>query len=74
MQNALLENGGQLMNKLSSWGELEAEGLSEQEIRKLRLDICNTCDALNKGRCGYCGCSISSETARPNAKCPIRKW
>jgi hypothetical protein len=74
MQNVLWANGDQL-NKPPSWNELEKQGMSEKDIRQSRLDICNACPhLLPTGHCEHCYCSISSITARPNAKCPIRLW
>lgn len=60
---------------LKTWSELLEEGYSEMDIRKARIIVCHQCPRLLKsGHCELCGCSISSETARPNARCPIRKW
>jgi hypothetical protein len=75
MQNVQKKNGDKHLTNIKSWSELEKEGIDPIDIRKGRLAICNTCEhAQNDGRCYLCGCSISSETARPNARCPVRKW
>lgn len=63
------------MPNLRTWSELEAEGMSDIDIRKARLAICDDCPKmLEDGHCSLCYCAISSMTARPNARCPLRKW
>lgn len=40
-----------------------------------RVYICDACEHLiDYGRCGECGCFISSKAAIPSAKCPKGKW
>ena len=39
-----------------------------------RLEICSNCDAWNKGKCHYCGCSMRMKTRLQSQDCPIGKW
>lgn len=46
------------------------------DIKSQRLQICNTCDKLEKplNRCKSCGCFMPVKAALTHAKCPINKW
>ena len=43
---------------------------------KLRLDICNECEFLDKDsfRCGLCGCYVKIKSGWASEKCPANKW
>ena len=47
-----------------------------KELRKERLDICNSCEFFNKEStaCAMCGCIMSIKTNLVDTKCPIGKW
>lgn len=47
-----------------------------KKTRKLRLDICNSCEFFDKDTtaCYRCGCIMSIKTNLPESKCPIGKW
>jgi hypothetical protein len=49
---------------------------SEQEEAQRRLDICMSCEHLNKRmvKCNKCGCFMKLKTTLQGAKCPIGKW
>lgn len=44
------------------------------EEYKKRLEICNKCEFLIKGRCEKCGCWINLKARMKSVKCPINKW
>lgn len=47
-----------------------------KELSEKRLEICNTCEHLEKNlmRCNKCGCFMNFKTLLPIAECPIGKW
>ena len=49
---------------------------SEQELIQYRLDLCMSCEHLNKRlvKCNKCGCFMKLKTTLKQAKCPIGKW
>lgn len=49
---------------------------SGEELAKYRLDICNSCEFLNKKtiRCKKCGCFMKLKTTLQGAMCPEGKW
>lgn len=51
----------------------EAMKVSDEEYRA-RLDVCRTCDYLNEGTCGACGCYVELRAAAKSGKCPYKKW
>ena len=53
---------------------IKAEDKSDDELYKLRLDICKECDKLNAGTCLSCGCYVEIRAALKKSKCPDRKW
>jgi hypothetical protein len=46
------------------------------EVQKMRMDICLSCEKLYKPTtsCKLCGCFMSVKTYMPQQKCPIDKW
>jgi hypothetical protein len=48
--------------------------LIDSEKRKIRLQICDTCEMNKLGVCKKCGCILSLKTMLANEKCPIGKW
>lgn len=56
--------------------ETFADFVAENEIQKVRIEICKTCDnffAPTK-QCLKCGCFLLPKTALKKSKCPIDKW
>lgn len=49
---------------------------SDEELIQYRLEICNSCPALNKRtmRCKKCGCFMKLKSTLKQAKCPLEKW
>ena len=47
----------------------EEEKAQETEWQR-RLDICKSCQKLNRGTCGACGCYVELRAARIRQTCP----
>jgi hypothetical protein len=45
-----------------------------EKIYKSRIEICEGCDKLSKGRCSECGCFVKMKAAWGSEECPIGKW
>ncbi len=39
-----------------------------------RLDVCKSCELLNVGTCGACGCYVELRAASKVSHCPHKKW
>lgn len=49
--------------------------LVSDEIRKMRMDICKSCDKLFENtKCLACSCFMPTKTWTIDAQCPIEKW
>ena len=66
----------QAMNFAKSTAKHVKNGMQRVSTEKLRkrLEICNHCDRLNKGRCSECGCFVSVKAAWESEECPLKKW
>lgn len=47
---------------------------TSEELQKLRLDICNSCEHGDNTDCYICGCNIPKKVAWAEQKCPLGKW
>lgn len=47
---------------------------TDQDEYKRRLDICLSCDRLERGTCLSCGCYVELRAAAITAHCPKKKW
>lgn len=49
---------------------------SDKELIEIRMQICNSCEFLNKKmiKCTKCGCFMKLKTTLKSAMCPIGKW
>ena len=47
--------------------------VSESEYER-RLTVCKTCELLNAGTCGACGCYVELRASAAVSKCPYKKW
>ena len=45
-----------------------------EHIYKSRIQTCEGCDQLSKGRCFECGCFVKAKAAWGSEMCPIGKW
>lgn len=52
------------------------EPRSDEELIQYRLDICNSCEWLDKRltRCRQCGCFMKLKSTLKRAECPLHKW
>ena len=51
----------------------EKDRVAEAEY-EARLAVCKSCDFLNAGTCGACGCYVELRSAAKTGKCPYKKW
>ena len=49
---------------------IPVEFKTEQELYRHRLSMCEGCEALKNGMCGYCGCFVLVRAAKIHNKCP----
>lgn len=45
-----------------------------EEVYENRLQICKSCELLNAGTCGACGCYVELRAIAKVGKCPHKKW
>lgn len=45
-----------------------------EEVKKERLDICNSCEHYKDNRCAQCGCFMSIKAEWAEQQCPLKKW
>lgn len=45
-----------------------------KRIAKERLEVCETCDRYENGKCKECGCLMEVKTMFPYSNCPLNKW
>lgn len=50
-----------------------ADRVSET-VYEERLAICKSCDLLNAGTCGACGCYVELRAVAKSGRCPHKKW
>lgn len=46
----------------------------DDEGYETRLAVCKSCDFLNAGTCGACGCYVELRAAARVGRCPYKKW
>ena len=51
----------------------EADRVSPDTYEK-RLSACKSCDKLNEGTCGACGCYVELRAIAKTGRCPYKKW
>ena len=47
--------------------------VTDEEYEK-RLEVCKSCDYLNAGTCGACGCYVELRATAKTGHCPYKKW
>ena len=45
-----------------------------EEVYEARLSVCKSCEFLNAGTCGACGCYVELRAVAKAGKCPYKKW
>ena len=48
--------------------------IHDEEILKMRWDICSSCEFLNNNKCEKCGCFMKVKHKLAMASCPEGKW
>ena len=48
--------------------------IHDEEVLKMRWDICSGCEFLNNDKCEKCGCFMKVKHKLAMASCPIGKW
>ena len=48
--------------------------IHDEEILKMRWDLCSSCEFLNNNKCDKCGCFMKVKHKLKIAKCPEGKW
>ncbi|MBO4905305.1 MAG: hypothetical protein J5367_08800 [Lachnospiraceae bacterium] len=71
---AELDNEKLLAEVRQAIDRLGADLKVSDETYAKRLDICRSCDYLNDGTCGACGCYVELRAAAKTGKCPYKKW
>jgi len=53
---------------------IDEELIAPTLIYESRLRVCTTCDYLNSGMCGACGCFVELRAYLNKNSCPYEKW
>ena len=48
--------------------------IHDEEVLKMRWDLCSGCEFLNNNKCDKCGCFMKVKHKLAMASCPIGKW
>ena len=48
--------------------------IHDEEVLKMRWDLCSSCEFLNNNKCDKCGCFMKVKHKLKIAKCPEGKW
>ena len=48
--------------------------IHDEEVLKMRWDLCLGCEFLNNNKCEKCGCFMKVKHKLAQASCPIGKW
>ena len=47
---------------------------ADETIYEKRLSVCKSCNYLNEGLCGACGCFVELRAVIAQNVCPYQKW
>lgn len=53
---------------------IKEEDRVSEAVYEERLAVCKSCDLLNAGTCGACGCYVELRAVAENGRCPYKKW
>ena len=48
--------------------------IHDEEVLKMRWDLCSGCEFLNNNKCEKCGCFMKVKHKLKMASCPVGKW
>lgn len=68
----MAEADRQMIHKYVS--AIKGEDRVPEDQYEERLAICKTCDYLNEGTCGACGCYVELRALTGVSHCPYKKW
>lgn len=53
---------------------IKKEDRVSEEAYEARLLVCKSCEFLNAGTCGACGCYVELRASAKTGRCPYKKW
>ena len=53
---------------------IKPQDRTTEAIYESRLSVCKTCQKLNAGTCGACGCYVELRALGKTNRCPDKKW
>ena len=48
--------------------------IHDEDVLKMRWDLCSGCEFLNNNKCEKCGCFMKVKHKLAMASCPVGKW
>ena len=48
--------------------------IHDEEVLKMRWDLCTGCEFLNDNKCEKCGCFMKVKHKLATSSCPVGKW
>lgn len=65
-----------IKNKLNDFQEQINASFASDELRSIRIEICNSCPELFAltNQCKKCGCFVKHKTKLVSQECPLGKW
>ena len=55
-------------------GRVKRNIIHDEDVLKMRWDLCLGCEFLNNNKCEKCGCFMKVKHKLKMASCPIGKW
>ena len=71
--NEFAENNDSIDMRTAS-NTIKRSIIHDEEVLKMRWDICSSCEFLNNNKCEKCGCFMKVKHKLKMASCPIGKW
>jgi hypothetical protein len=70
---SLVQQGKNLAKASLEHAKAGLKHVSDDEYES-RLEVCNACEHLDKGRCVLCGCSMKIKAKWAEQTCGMKKW
>ena len=71
--NEFAENNDSIDMRTAS-NTIKRSIIHDEEVLKMRWDLCLGCEFLNNNKCEKCGCFMKVKHKLAMASCPIDKW
>ena len=71
--NEFAENNDSIDMRTAS-ETIKSSMIHDEEVLKMRWDICSSCEFLKDDKCEKCGCFMKVKHKLAMAKCPEGKW